>query len=163
MSPLTVPTTTFPIDSAPVSASNGRRMFIPAFIAFAARSTSGTNKIPSRKSTPTMRIPSTSASCNTLSGPQPRSNKMVVPSTISSPRPSYKSSCICATRSSLERLARSMSSKSLICTPVTEWSRDISRRGKGYQGGLTATYSSVVFNDDGRNRPLQGPTESSPE
>ena len=43
----------------------------PAFIAFAASSTSGTNRIPSRKSMPTIRIPSTSASFSTLSAAQP--------------------------------------------------------------------------------------------
>ena len=43
---------------------------MPAFIAFAASSTSGTNRIPSRKSMPTMRMPSTSASFSTLSGAQ---------------------------------------------------------------------------------------------
>ncbi len=42
---------------APVSASSGRRISIPAFIAFAASSTSGTKRMPSRKSIPTMRMP----------------------------------------------------------------------------------------------------------
>jgi hypothetical protein len=65
MSPLTVPITTLPTGSAPVSASNGRKMAIPAFMALADNNTSGTNKIPSRKSMPTMRIPSTKASSNT--------------------------------------------------------------------------------------------------
>ena len=88
MSPLTVPMTTLPIGSAPVSASSGRRISIPAFIALADSSTSGTNRIPSRKSMPTMRMPSTSASVSTLSGPQPRSRRIVVPSTISSASPS---------------------------------------------------------------------------
>ena len=41
MSPLTVPITILPIGSAPVSASSGRRISMPAFIAFAASSTSG--------------------------------------------------------------------------------------------------------------------------
>ena len=50
MSPLTVPMTTLPTGSAPVSARSGRRIAIPAFIAFAASRTSGTNRIPSRKS-----------------------------------------------------------------------------------------------------------------
>ena len=60
---------------------------MPAFIALAASSTSGTNRMPSRKSMPTMRMPSTSASLSTLSGPQPRSSRIVVPSTISSREP----------------------------------------------------------------------------
>ena len=57
---------------------------MPAFIAFAASSTSGTKRMPSRKSMPTMRMPSTSASFSTLSGAQPRSSRMFVPSAISS-------------------------------------------------------------------------------
>ena len=61
MSPFTVPITILPIGSAPVSASSGRRIAMPAFIALAASSTSGTNRMPSRKSMPTMRMPSTSA------------------------------------------------------------------------------------------------------
>ena len=61
MSPLTVPITILPILGAPVSASSGRRMNMPAFMALAASSTSGTNRMPSRKSMPTMRMPSTSA------------------------------------------------------------------------------------------------------
>ena len=88
MSPLTVPITTLPIRSTPVSASSGRRIAIPAFIAFAASSTSGTKRMPSRKSIPTIRIPSTSASFSTLSGAQPRSSRMFVPSAISGARPS---------------------------------------------------------------------------
>ena len=67
MSPLTVPITTLPIRSTPVSASSGRRIAIPAFIAFAASRTSGTKRMPSRKSIPTIRIPPTSASFSTLS------------------------------------------------------------------------------------------------
>ena len=50
MSPLTVPITILPIFGAPVSASSGRRMNMPAFIALADISTSGTNRMPSRKS-----------------------------------------------------------------------------------------------------------------
>ena len=50
---------------------------MPAFIAFAASSTSGTNRMPSRKSMPTMRMPSTSASLSTLSGAQSRSSRML--------------------------------------------------------------------------------------
>ncbi len=61
MSPFTVPMTILPCLGAPVSANSGLRMPIPAFIAFAASSTSGTKRMPSRKSIPTMRIPSTSA------------------------------------------------------------------------------------------------------
>ena len=88
MSPLTVPITALPRGGAPVSASSGRNIAIPPFIEFAESKTSGTNKIPSRKSMPTMRIPSTSASLRTLSGAQPRSSKMFVPSSISSLSPS---------------------------------------------------------------------------
>ena len=51
---------------APVSASSGRRIAMPAFIALADSSTSGTNRMPSRKSSPTMRMPSTRASVRTL-------------------------------------------------------------------------------------------------
>ena len=40
----------------------------PTFIALAASSTSGTNRMPSRKSMPTMRMPSTRASFSTRSG-----------------------------------------------------------------------------------------------
>ena len=61
MSPLTVPITILPRRGAPVSISSGFRMPMPAFIALAASSTSGTNRMPSRKSMPTIRIPSTSA------------------------------------------------------------------------------------------------------
>ncbi len=68
MSPLTVPMTILPIGSAPVSASNGRRISMPPFMAFADSSTSGTKRIPSRKSMPTIRMPSTSASARTRSG-----------------------------------------------------------------------------------------------
>ena len=65
MSPLTVPITILPSRGAPVSASSGFRIAIPAFIEFAASSTSGTNRMPSRKSMPTIRIPSTSAFVST--------------------------------------------------------------------------------------------------
>ena len=68
MSPLTVPITILPIGSTPVSASSGRRISMPPFMALAASSTSGTNRMPSRKSMPTMRMPSTSASFSTRSG-----------------------------------------------------------------------------------------------
>ncbi len=60
MSPFTVPITILPRFGAPVSASSGRRIAIPAFIALAAISTSGTNRMPSRKSLPTISIPATS-------------------------------------------------------------------------------------------------------
>ena len=116
MSPLTVPITIFPIEGAPVSASRGRRMDMPPFIALAASSTSGTKRIPSRKSMPTIRIPSTRASFRTLSGPHPRSKRMLVPSSISSFSPSYRSSCICCTSSSSGRVERSRSSSSFICS-----------------------------------------------
>ena len=88
MSPLTVPITTVPMRSAPVSASSGRSSTMPAFIALAASSTSGTNRIPSRKSMPTIRMPSTSASFSTLSAAQSRSSRICVPSAISSASPS---------------------------------------------------------------------------
>ena len=65
MSPLTVPITILPMRGAPVAASSGRRIAMPAFIALADISTSGTNRMPSRKSTPTMRMPSTSALVST--------------------------------------------------------------------------------------------------
>ena len=68
MSPLTVPMTTLPIGSAPVSARSGRRIAMPAFIALAARRTSGTNRMPSRKSMPTIFMPATSASSRTRVG-----------------------------------------------------------------------------------------------
>ena len=51
--------TMLPIFGAPVSASSGRRMAMPAFMALAAMSTSGTNSTPSRKSTPTISMPAT--------------------------------------------------------------------------------------------------------
>ena len=87
MSPLTVPITIFPMGSTPVSARSGRRISMPPFIALAASSTSGTNRMPSRKSMPTMRIPSTSASFSTRSGDQPRDSRMFVASMTSSRRP----------------------------------------------------------------------------
>ena len=65
MSPLTVPITILPTRGAPVSASSGFRIAIPPFIALAASSTSGTNRMPSRKSLPTMVIPATSALVST--------------------------------------------------------------------------------------------------
>ena len=88
MSPFTVPITTLPIGSAPVSARSGRRMAMPAFMELAARRTSGTKRMPSRKSMPTIRMPSTRASSSTFWGDQPRSSRIVVPSWISSARPS---------------------------------------------------------------------------
>ena len=88
MSPLTVPITTLPIRSASDSERSGRSTSIPAFIAFAARSTSGTKRIPSRKSMPTIRMPSTSASLSVFSADQPRSSRISVPSTISGASPS---------------------------------------------------------------------------
>ena len=88
MSPFTVPITILPMRGTPVSASSGRRIAMPAFIALAASSTSGTNRMPSRKSMPTMRMPSTSASFSTLSALQPRPSRMFVPSSISAASPS---------------------------------------------------------------------------
>ena len=60
---------------------------MPPFIALAAISTSGTNRMPSRKSTPTMRMPSTRASSSTREGLQPRPRRRFVPSSISSLSP----------------------------------------------------------------------------
>ena len=87
MSPLTVPITILPIGSTPVSTNKGRKISIPPFMAFAANKTSGTNKMPSRKSTPTMRIPSTKASSKTLPAVQPRCKRILVASTTSSRKP----------------------------------------------------------------------------
>ena len=61
---------------------------MPAFIALAARRTSGTNRMPSRKSMPTIFMPATSASSRTLVAEKPRASRMFVPSTISSFIPS---------------------------------------------------------------------------
>ena len=61
---------------------------MPAFIALAASRTSGTNRMPSRKSIPTILMPPTSASFRTRSGAQPRPSRMFVPSAISGARPS---------------------------------------------------------------------------
>ncbi len=117
MSPLTVPITIVPTGLAPVSANSGLRIAIPPFIELADSSTSGTNKIPSRKSIPTMVMPSTNALPRTCSGVQPRLNRICVPSSISSFSPSYKSSCICNTRSSSDRSAKIISSCSDIQCP----------------------------------------------
>ena len=87
MSPLTVPITILPMGSTPVSASSGRRISMPPFMELAASSTSGTNRMPSRKSMPTMRMPSTSASFSTRSGAQPRASRMFVASITSARRP----------------------------------------------------------------------------
>jgi hypothetical protein len=61
---------------------------MPAFMALAASRTSGTNRMPSRKSMPTIRIPSTRASFRTRSAAQPRPSRMFVPSSISGASPS---------------------------------------------------------------------------
>ena len=66
MSPFTVPITMVPSLGAPVSTSRGRRMNMPPFMALAASSTSGTKRMPSRKSMPTIRMPSTRASVRIL-------------------------------------------------------------------------------------------------
>ena len=110
ISPLTVPMTILPTGLAPVSARIGLRRAMPAFIALADISTSGTNRIPSRKSTPTIVMPATSASSSTRAASQPRSRRICVPSAISSARPSYRSSCICSTSSSSGSSDRMMSS-----------------------------------------------------
>src|SRR5882757_8453269 len=109
MSPLTVPMTILPIGSTPVSASNGRRISIPPFIEFAASKTSGTNRMPSRKSMPTMRMPSTRASFSTRSADQPRFRKMRVASSTSVFSPLYKSSWTCSVSSSSLREPKSNS------------------------------------------------------
>ena len=49
MSPLTVPITTLPTDSTPEADRMGRSISMPAFMALAASSTSGTKRMPSRK------------------------------------------------------------------------------------------------------------------
>ena len=99
-----------PTGLAPVSARSGLRIAIPPFIALAASRTSGTKRMPSLKSIPTIVIPATSASLRTFSADQPLSRSMFVPSSISSLRPSYKSSCICSTSSSSDKSASTISS-----------------------------------------------------
>src|SRR6202795_4512068 len=101
--------TILPIGSTPVSASNGRRISIPPFIEFAASKTSGTNRMPSRKSMPTMRMPSTRASFSTRSADQPRLRKMRVASSTSVFSPLYRSSWTCSVSSSSLREAKSNS------------------------------------------------------
>ena len=63
-------------------------LFVPEVLMAAAIKTSGTNKIPSRKSMPTIVIPSTSALVKTSYGVQPRPSRILTPSTISSCMPS---------------------------------------------------------------------------
>ncbi len=117
MSPLTVPITILPMGSTPVSASSGRRISIPAFMALAASSTSGTNRMPSRKSTPTMRMPSTSASLSTRSADQPRFRNRWVASSTSSFRPLYRSSCTCSVNSS--SLSALKSNSPSVCSDIS--------------------------------------------
>ena len=112
MSPLTVPMTILPMGSTPVSANRGRKISMPPFIALAASSTSGTNKIPSRKSTPTIRMPSTKASSSTLAADQPRPSKILVASITSLRKPLYRSSWTCSVNSSSLRVLKSRSSNS---------------------------------------------------
>ena len=112
ISPFTVPISMFPRRGAPVSASKGFNMAIPPFIAFAANKTSGTNSIPSRKSIPTIRIPSTKALVSTSYGIQPRPRSIFTDSAISSFIPSYKSSCICNVNSSSLKSANIISCSS---------------------------------------------------
>jgi len=66
MSPFTVAMTILPALGASVSTSSGRSTSMPAFMALAASSTSGTKRMPSRKSSPTIFMPPTSASVSTL-------------------------------------------------------------------------------------------------
>jgi hypothetical protein len=61
---VTLPTLSLP-SAVTVSTSGGRRIAMPAFIALADIRTSGTKRIPARKSSPTIRIPSTSALVST--------------------------------------------------------------------------------------------------
>ena len=58
-------------------------MAIPPFMAPADINTSGTNSIPSLKSIPTMRIPSTNALVRISYGAHPRSNRILTASSIS--------------------------------------------------------------------------------
>ncbi len=62
ISPFTVPMTNVPWRGAPLSIKSGRRIAMPSFMALAAINTSGTKRIPSRKSLPTMSMPGTSPS-----------------------------------------------------------------------------------------------------
>src|SRR5215472_7316952 len=132
MSPLTVPITILPIGGTPVSASSGRRISMPPFIEFAASSTSGTNRIPSRKSIPTMRMPSTSASFSVLSAFQPRSRNMRVASSTSALSPLYRSSCTCS-MSSWSLRSRKLNSAS--ASAIGE----ISMRGRGLAARAAAS------------------------
>ena len=66
MSPLTVPITILPTRGRAGLGQQRAQDAMPAFMALAASSTSGTNRMPSRKSMPTIRMPSTSASVSTL-------------------------------------------------------------------------------------------------
>ncbi len=110
MSPLTVPMTIMAIGSTPDADKIGSNRAMPAFMALAARRTSGTKRIPSRKSSPTTTMPSTRASSSTFVASQPLSRRIWVPSAISSARPSYKSSCICSTSSPSSSSDSTMSS-----------------------------------------------------
>ena len=145
MSPLTVPITILPIGSTPVSANKGRKISMPPFMALAASSTSGTNRMPSRKSTPTMRMPSTKASSSTRAAVQPRPSRMLVASMTSSRKPLYRSSCTCSVSSSSLSVLRSRSSNS----SATSNSFGVgSARRLGRRAQLIAMYGSLRTVDD---------------
>ena len=111
----TVPITTRPVEvCVSLAARIGRNSAMPPFIALAAERTSGTNKMPSAKSRPTMHIASTRLSLRIRFASQPRSSRIYVPSAISGPMPSYRSSFICSTRSSSGRSAKMSSGCSLM-------------------------------------------------
>src|SRR5579859_5433201 len=147
MSPLTVPITILPIGSTPVSASSGRRISMPPFIELAASNTSGTNRMPSRKSMPTMRMPSTSASFSTRSADQPRFRKMRVASSTSVFNPLYRSSWTCSISSSSLREPKSNSASAGSVIDVSMWvfsSRHRTLHGLRTLHGKSQLWSTVV-------------------
>src|SRR5579871_2823662 len=157
MSPLTVPITILPMGSTPVSASRGRRISIPPFMALAASSTSGTNRMPSRKSMPTIRMPSTRPSFNVFSALQPRSRKIRVASSTSAFRPLYRSSWTCSMSSSSFRSRKlsSPSGSSAMLDPLVVWDgvpTDVTRKGSGPQA-LVDPFDPMAHG--GRRGPLQ--------
>src|SRR5690349_10020362 len=103
-SPLTVPITIVPIDSAPVSASSGRRTSMAPAIALPAISISGTKKSPRSKRAPTSSSDGISASksrvCGSMSRPSPSwvssSTRGALPTRVSSYSPCRISSGVMA-------------------------------------------------------------------
>ena len=85
-SPLTVPMTNLPALGTSVSASSGRRTFMPACMARAAISTSGTNSSPAFKSLPTSSMPAISPPGRISSGIMPWSRACWTSSATSCPR-----------------------------------------------------------------------------